>query len=62
MWIKLERWGIDVGVSGLVIRLVLGDVFIRIPLVGAVAWNTHSLAVDRWKDVKHDTAHKMQMP
>lgn len=62
MWIKLERWGIEVGVSGLLIRLVINDVFIRIPLVGVVAWNPHALCFDRWKDVKHDRAHKLQMP
>ncbi|WP_336275284.1 hypothetical protein [Vreelandella indica] len=58
MWIKIERWGIDVGVSGLIIRLVLGDVFIRIPLVGVVAWNHHSLSFDRWEDVKKDPIPK----
>jgi hypothetical protein len=27
-----------------------------------VAWNPHALCFDRWKDVKHDRAHKLQMP
>ncbi|TFH87935.1 hypothetical protein EQG41_03180 [Billgrantia azerbaijanica] len=54
MWLKLERWGIDVGMGNCVVRLVSGDVFIRIPKLGQMAWNQFGLAVDRWEDAKHD--------
>lgn len=54
MLLKLERSGIEVGVSGLIIRLVSGDVFIRVPMVGQMAWNQCGLFLDRWADAKHD--------
>ncbi|SDK73361.1 hypothetical protein [Billgrantia gudaonensis] len=54
MLLKLERSGIEVGVSSLIIRLVSGDVFIRVPMVGQMAWNQCGLFLDRWADAKHD--------
>lgn len=52
MWIKLERWGIDVGVCDLIVRLVLHDVYIRIPLAGELAWNPVDFTLESWKDLK----------
>ncbi|SDL08061.1 hypothetical protein SAMN05192555_102352 [Franzmannia pantelleriensis] len=54
MWLKLERWGIEFGVGSVIIRLVTGDVFIRVPMVGQLAWNPVSFSMDRWAYAKHD--------
>ena len=58
MLLKLERWGIEVSIGGVIIRLVIGDVFIRVPMVGVVAWNHYALCFDRWEDVKKDPIPK----
>ena len=54
MVLKLERWGIEVGIGGIIIRLVLGDVFIRVPMVGQLTWNSMGLSKDKWSDATHD--------
>lgn len=54
MWLKLERWGIEVGAGSLIVRLVIGDVFIRVPMIGQVAWNHVGFFMDGWTDAKHD--------
>lgn len=54
MRLKLERWGIEVGIGGIIIRLVLGDVFIRVPMVGLLAWNSFGFYMDKWSEAKHD--------
>ncbi|MDI5985306.1 hypothetical protein QLQ85_10925 [Halomonas sp. M4R5S39] len=54
MRLQLERRGIEAGIGSLIIRLVSGDVFIRVPMVGQVAWNQCGLSLDRWADAKHD--------
>lgn len=54
MQLKLERWGIDADVGSFIVRLVAGDVFIRVPLVGQVALNSVGLFFDRWEDAKRD--------
>lgn len=54
MWLKLERRGIEVRLCSLIVRLVIGDVFIRVPIIGQVAWNSEGLFMDRWTDAKHD--------
>ncbi len=54
MWLKLERRGIEARVCSIIVRLVIGDVFIRVPIIGQVAWNSEGLFMDRWADAKHD--------
>lgn len=54
MSLKLERWGVEVNAGNLTIRLVSGDFFIRVPMIGQVAWNSTGLYMDRWADAKHD--------
>lgn len=41
-------------IMGLIVRLVAGDVFLRVPMVGLLAWNQCGLSLDRWADAKHD--------
>lgn len=54
MLLKPENRGIDVRIGGIIIRLVLGDVFIRVPMVGQLAWNSIDFSMDKWSDAKHD--------
>lgn len=54
MRIEFVRWGIELESMGLLIRLVPGDVFLRVPLVRQLAWNQCGLFVDHWEDAKRD--------
>lgn len=54
MRIELVRWGVELEAMGLVIRLVQGDNFLRVPKVGQLAWNQCGLFADSWKDVEDD--------
>ncbi|ATJ82024.1 hypothetical protein ACFPTY_03485 [Halomonas beimenensis] len=54
MRIELVRWGMELEVARLYIRLVYGDVFVRIPRLGQLAWNQCGLYLDAWKDVAQD--------
>ena len=54
MLLKTENQGIDVRVCGIIIRLVINDVFIRVPMVGQLAWNPIDFSMDKWSDAKHD--------
>ncbi|WP_146612976.1 hypothetical protein [Halomonas sp. SL1] len=54
MRIELTRWGMELAIMGLIVRLVAGDVFLRVPMVGLLAWNQCGLSLDRWSDAKHE--------
>ncbi|SHL15351.1 hypothetical protein SAMN05192556_108116 [Halomonas caseinilytica] len=54
MRIEFTRWGMEFAIMGLIVRLVVGDVFLRVPMVGLLAWNQCGLTLDRWADAKHD--------
>lgn len=54
MRIEFARWGIELAIMGLIVRLVAGDVFLRMPMVGLLAWNQCGLSPDRWADAKHE--------
>ncbi|WGI26592.1 hypothetical protein QEN58_05910 [Halomonas alkaliantarctica] len=54
MLLKPENRGIDVRICGIIIRLVINDVFIRVPMVGQLAWNPIDFSMDKWSVVKHD--------
>ncbi|GHE22828.1 hypothetical protein GCM10017767_33490 [Halomonas urumqiensis] len=54
MRIELTRRGMELTIMGLKVRLVAGDVFLRVPMVGQLAWNQCGLSMDRWADSKHD--------
>lgn len=54
MRIELVRWGVELEVARLYIRLVYGDLFVRIPWIGQLAWNHCGLYLDGWKDVARD--------
>lgn len=54
MSLRPEERGIDIRICGIIIRLVVNDVFIRVPKVGVLAWNPQALCFDRWEDVKHE--------
>ncbi len=54
MRIEFTRWGMEFSIMGLIVRLVVGDVFLRVPMVGLLAWNQCGLTLDRWADAKHD--------
>ena len=46
---KLERWGVDIRAGSCILRLVAGDIFIRLPGVGQIAWNATGFYADRLK-------------
>lgn len=48
--IEFTRWGMELTIMELVIRLVAGDVFLRVPMVGQLVWNQCGLSVDRWTE------------
>lgn len=50
MRIEFTCWGTELAIMG----LVAGDVFLRVPIVGLLAWNQCGLSLDRWADAKHD--------
>ncbi|MDN3520823.1 hypothetical protein [Halomonas ramblicola] len=54
MRIEFTRRGMELTIMGLVVRLVAGDVFLRVPMVGLLAWNQCGLFMDRWADAKYD--------
>jgi hypothetical protein len=54
MRIVFTRWGIELAIMGLIVRLVAGDVFLRVPMVGLLAWNQCGLFLDSWADAKHE--------
>lgn len=39
MKISIGRWGFGLEVGGFVMDLFLGDVYVRVPGVGELAWN-----------------------
>lgn len=39
MKITVGMWGAGISVLGLVVHLYWGDVYVRVPLVGELAWN-----------------------
>lgn len=53
MRIEFTFWDIELAIKGLIIRLVAGDVFLRMPMVGLLAWNQCGLSLRRWADAKH---------
>ena len=55
MRIEFTNWGMELTIMDLVIRLVAGDVFLRVPMVGQLTWNQCGLSVDRWADAKDDS-------
>lgn len=54
MLLKPEDRGIDLRICGIIIRLVVNDVLIRVPKVGQLAWNPMGFSMDSWADAKHD--------
>ena len=40
-------WGLGLKIGDLVIHLFLGDLYLRIPKVGELAWNQLGLFIDR---------------
>jgi hypothetical protein len=49
MKITAGAWGMGVAIMGLVIHLYWGDVYIRLPWVGELAWNSTGLHMNRIK-------------
>lgn len=47
MRISFARWGFGVEVGGFTLELYLGDVYIKVPSVGELAWNQTGFYVDR---------------
>jgi hypothetical protein len=47
MRLKVGRWGIGMVLGGVVVDLFLGDVFVRVPGVGELAWNQTGFYLDR---------------
>ena len=47
MIIKFGRWGVGLMVGGFVVDLFLGNVYVRVPGVGELAWNQSGFYVDR---------------
>jgi|TARA_R110000851_G_scaffold176026_1_gene322564 hypothetical protein len=41
-------WGLGLKIGDLVIHLFLGDLYLRIPKVGELAWNQLGLFIDRY--------------
>ena len=41
-------WGIGFKSKHLVIRLVLGDLYLKMPFIGECAWNSVGFCFDRW--------------
>lgn len=50
--LSIGFWGVGLKVGGLVIDLYLGDVYVRVPRVGELAWNQLGLCVDRYPKKK----------
>jgi hypothetical protein len=47
MQIRLEAWGMDLRVGAGVARLVAGDILLRVPRVGQIAWNHTGIYAER---------------
>lgn len=47
MGITLGGWGMGVVIGGMVVDLFVGDIYVRIPGVGELAWNSVGFVVNR---------------
>lgn len=47
MKVTVGAWGLGVSLSGVVVHLYLGDVYIRLPRVGELAWNYTGFYINR---------------
>lgn len=47
MSILLGRWGIDFRLGSLVIHIFLGDLYLKVPKVGELAWNSTGFFLDK---------------
>lgn len=56
MTCSIGKWGISVQLGGLAVWLYLGDVYLRCPKVGELAWNTTGLHLNRLPVAFHQAA------
>lgn len=47
MKVSFARWGFGLELGGFVLDIFLGDVYIKIPSVGELAWNLTGFYMDR---------------
>lgn len=47
MRVTLGRWGMGVTVGGFVADLFAGDVYLKVPKLGELAWNCTGFHIDR---------------
>lgn len=47
MKLSIGRWGFGLEVGGLVLWLFLGDIYLRCPRIGELAWNSTGFHVNR---------------
>ncbi len=47
MTIKTSRWGFSVNVGGLAVEAFVGELYLRLPKIGELAWNGTGLYCNR---------------
>ncbi len=47
MKVRVERYGMGLAVGGFVVEVFLGDIYLKVPRVGELAWNSVGFFVDR---------------
>jgi len=48
MELSVGRWGMGFRVGGMIAHLYRGDVYLRLPLFGELAWNSTGLHIERF--------------
>ncbi|RCX07061.1 hypothetical protein [Marinomonas foliarum] len=52
MKLTIDRWGVGLEIGSLIINLFVGDVYVRIPNVGELAYSSAGFYLDHWRDPK----------
>ncbi|RXE48378.1 hypothetical protein [Chromohalobacter israelensis] len=54
MHIELTRRSMELAIMGLIFRLDAGGLFLRVPMIGLLAWGQNGPTFDRWSDAKDE--------
>ena len=52
MKLTVGKWGVGLEVGRLVINLFLGDIYLRVPMIGEFSYSSAGMYLDCWKGSK----------